>query len=157
MNKLKIYLDTSIISHLQAEDVPEKEAVTLKFWEELKENKYYVIISKLVLDEISLCHEPKLTMLYKYLSAIVFEEIKIDEIIEELGQKYVEEKIIPEKYKDDALHIAAATIAGCDVVLSWNFKHMVKYNTIIGVNGINKYKGYRELEILTPYSFVEEE
>ena len=55
---------------------------------------------------------------------------------------------------DDAYHLAVATIYNCDVVASWNFQHMVKYKTIIGVNGVNKMLGYKEIEILTPESMI---
>jgi predicted nucleic acid-binding protein len=47
VKKLKIYLDTSVISHLQHEDVPEKMKETLLFWEELKTGKYDVVTSDL--------------------------------------------------------------------------------------------------------------
>ena len=57
---------------------------------------------------------------------------------------------MPQKYQDDALHIALATYNEADAAISWNFKHMVKLKTIRGVNGINKLLGYKELEILTP-------
>ena len=157
MKKLKIYLDTSVISHLQVDDVPEKMDSTLKFWQEIKQEKYDIILSSLVLDEVGKCPEPKLSKLIEYLREIKFANIEITEDIEILAQKYIDEKIIPEKYDDDAVHIAAATINNCEVILSWNFKHMVKYKTIIGVNGINKYMGYRELEIMTPESIIWEE
>jgi predicted nucleic acid-binding protein len=51
MKKLKIYLDTSVISHLQAYDVPEKMAKTLKFWESLVDGDYEAYISELVIAE----------------------------------------------------------------------------------------------------------
>ena len=47
MNKIKIYLDTSVISHLEAEDTPEKMRDTLDFWRELEKDKYLVTISDL--------------------------------------------------------------------------------------------------------------
>ena len=43
---------------------------------------------------------------------------------------------------------------GCNAIVSWNFKHMVKLKTILAVNGINKYMGYGEIEILTPEAIV---
>lgn len=55
------------------------------------------------------------------------------------------------------MHISAATILGCHAIVSWNFKHMVKLKTIIGVYRINKYLGYHEIEIVTPMSMVGEE
>lgn len=77
--------------------------------------------------------------------------------VEELGDKYIQEKIIPNKFADDAYHIAVTSVYGCNVLASWNFQHIVKYKTIIGVNGVNKMLGYKEIEILTPESLVGEE
>ncbi|GAB6172395.1 hypothetical protein JCM15765_18730 [Paradesulfitobacterium aromaticivorans] len=53
MNKIKIYLDTSVISHLEAEDTPEKMQDTLQFWQELKNGKYIVTISDLTIAELT--------------------------------------------------------------------------------------------------------
>ena len=44
-----------------------------------------------------------------------------------------------------------------DALVSWNFKHMVKLKTIRGVNGINRMLGFKELEILTPQSWIQED
>ncbi len=77
--------------------------------------------------------------------------------LDQLAQAYIHHGIIPAKYEDDALHIAAASVNGCNIVVSWNFKHMVRAKTIFGVNGINKMLGYGELEILSPDSMVDEE
>jgi predicted nucleic acid-binding protein len=59
MKKLKIYLDTSVISHLQADDVPDKKAKTLQFWRFIEQGEYGVYISDLVAAEIEECPEPK--------------------------------------------------------------------------------------------------
>jgi predicted nucleic acid-binding protein len=54
MKKLRVYLDTSVISHLQHEDAPEKITNTLKLWEEIKSGKYTMVISDVTLDEIEI-------------------------------------------------------------------------------------------------------
>ena len=50
----------------------------------------------------------------------------------------------------DARHVAAATVAGADVILSWNFKHIVNYERIRKFNGVNALKGYSTIEIHSP-------
>ena len=57
--KVKIYLDTSVISHLQASDAPERMTDTLRLWEDLKAGIYEVVISDVTIDEINDCSEPK--------------------------------------------------------------------------------------------------
>ena len=57
--KLKVYLDTSVISHLMQEDVPEKMADTRKLWGMFRSGVYEVCLSTVTLQEIDDCSEPK--------------------------------------------------------------------------------------------------
>ena len=135
LKKLKIYLDTSVISYLDQPERLEKWEETKKFWSEIKLGKYDIYISDNVLKEIGNCSdEGKRDVLINYLSEIYYEDLEITREVEELAQKYIDNNLIPEKYRDDAEHIATATINNCDLVASWNFTHMVKYITIQGVN-----------------------
>ena len=56
---------------------------------------------------------------------------------------------------DDARHIAVATIMEVDIVVSWNFKHIVHYEKIMGYEGINLTRGYRSPRIHSPRELVE--
>lgn len=157
MKKTKLYLDTSVPSFLFADDSPEKRDVTTQFWEILKLGLYEIVISDILLTEISRSETPSSQELENKLAEIVVEIIAVNEDIFSLAQKYIEEGIIPQKYQDDALHIALATFNEADALISWNFKHMVKLKTIRGVNGINRMLGFKELEILTPQSWIQED
>ena len=82
MRKLKVYLDTSVISHLLQEDVPEKMADTRKLWEMFKAGKYDVYLSTVTLREIQKCSEPKKTQLIDRLNEIQFTTLDItDDIV----------------------------------------------------------------------------
>ena len=157
MKKLKIYLDTSVISHLQANDAPEKMVCTLKLWEEIKKGEYLVAISEVVISEIDDCPEPKKTALQQYLNELKYEKIVLNGDIVELANSYIAQKILPAKCLEDALHIAAATIHGCHAIISWNFKHIVNLKTFFGVNGVNKLFGYGEMFIAPPNEIAMEE
>lgn len=157
MKKLKIYLDTTIVSFLDAMDALEKREVTLQFWELAKKSEFQIVLSQLTLDELLRCKEQKRDILFDYLKEIEFDVLEITTEVELLAKKYLDEKIIPKKYEDDAYHLAVASVYQCDVIASWNFKHIVKYCTIIGVNGINKMLGYKEIGILSPESLIVEE
>ncbi len=74
----------------------------------------------------------------------------INDQMRELAQGYVQESIVPVRYVDDALHIAAAVYGGADVLVSWNFKHLVRRNTRLLVNAVNARHGLRNIEILAP-------
>jgi hypothetical protein len=55
------------------------------------------------------------------------------------------------------LHVAAATVAGADLILSWNFKHIVNFNRIRGFNSVNIRMGYRAMTILSPKEVSDED
>jgi hypothetical protein len=74
-----------------------------------------------------------------------------------LAGKYTGRKIFPQKYRDDGLHIAVATVHRLDVVVSWNLRHMVKLKTRQEVKAINLMEGYEEIEICTPLEVIESE
>jgi len=151
-----VYLDTSVISHLDQQDNPEYMQITKEFWKDVIAEKYDIYISDAVTTELDECPEPKRSMLFEFLSQINYKLINFNEQIIELAKRYVEEGIISDKFFDDAIHIAAATVYECDILVSWNFKHIVKVKTIQGVNGINKLIGYKEIQLVSPAMMLEE-
>ena len=68
MKKLRVYLDTSIISHLDAPDTPEKMEETIALWNEI--NQFDVFISDILIEELENCSEPKKSKLYEFLKDI---------------------------------------------------------------------------------------
>ncbi len=157
MKKLKIYLDTSVISHLQADDVPEKMAITHKFWVDLKNGKYDIFVSEVTKSEIADCPEPKKDLLANHLEELSYQTIELSEEITELAQRYLAQGVLPPKCLDDALHVAAATVVGCNAIVSWNFKHILKLRAFIGINGVNRMLGYGEVALVPPYELLEED
>ncbi len=156
MRKLKVYLDTSVISHLEQEDVSEKMEQTRKVWDILQTGKYEVVISDLVLAEINECKEPKRTLLKEYLSQINYERVEITEETEEIANEIINERILNPKSFDDCLHIASAILNDCNIIVSWNFKHMVNVDTINGVRRITFAKRYNNIDIYAPYVLLNE-
>lgn len=156
MRKLRIYLDTSVISHLAQEDVPEKMEQTRKLWEILKIGKYEVVISDLVLAEINECKEPKRNVLKEYLAEINYEKVEITEECEDIANEIINEGILNPKSFDDCLHISSAILNDCNIIVSWNFKHMVNVDTINGVRRITFAKRYNNIDIYAPYVLLNE-
>jgi hypothetical protein len=68
----------------------------------------------------------------------------------DLVTAYEARKILPPKYAADMRHIALATIASVDALVSWNFKHIVRLEKIRFFNAVNVESGYRFLNILSP-------
>lgn len=155
MRKLKVYLDTSLISHLKAEDTPEKMNDTLIFWKDIERGKYDVLISNVTLDELSECPEPKQSILLEYLGQVNYKLYSETEESLVLTEKYLSYGVLKEKSRDDLRHIALAVILECDYIVSWNFKHFVNITTINKVQAINKLLGYDEITILPPSMLLE--
>jgi hypothetical protein len=83
-----------------------------------------------------------------------YEKYEITEEMILLAEKYMEQKIVSENYRDDALHIAIATVSNVDVLVSWNFKHIVNLSKIKMFNSVNIREGYNALEIRTPQEVI---
>jgi hypothetical protein len=88
----------------------------------------------------------------KYLQFIEtgIELYKIDKDVEMLSEAYLSHKIVTKKFKNDLIHIALATVNNADILVSWNFKHIVHYEKIAKFNAVNLEYGYRSLVILSP-------
>lgn len=157
MRKFKVYLDTSVVSYLYQVDAPEKMQNTLDLWKLFKNKVYEVYISDIVIREISGCNEEKLKILLDYLDQIDYNIIETDEDTVELAGKFIDFGILKQKSFDDCQHIAAAILAGCDIITSWNFKHIVNVKTVRGVKVITTLEGYKDLLIYPPSVLIESE
>jgi predicted nucleic acid-binding protein len=74
-----------------------------------------------------------------------------------LAEKYIAENVVGETSLDDCKHIALATLAHADVLVSWNFRHIVNKTRIDGYNSVNLKLGYRLTDIRTPYEVINDE
>ena len=155
--KLKVYLDTSVISHLMQEDVPEKMADTRKLWEMFQNGVYDVCLSAVTLREVSDCPEPKRTELRNYLKQIQYSIFDITREVSEVARRIIDMGILTEKSFDDCQHIGVAVVNNCDCIVSWNFKHIVNIKTIRGVRSITNLQGYKPIEIWSPSVLLESE
>ena len=159
MKKTKIYLDTSIVSFLNADDAPHFKSITEEFFENYVKMKIYdVSVSDVVLDEINRNEkeERKLEMLNHIKNYdLPFEMFNAE--AERLAKIYVAEGVIPAKKFDDARHIGLATVKNFDILLSWNFKHLANFNKKNKVKLINEREGYfYPLDLLTPIQLIYE-
>ena len=157
MNKLKVYLDTSVISYLLQDDVPEKMADTRQLWKMFISKKYDVYLSTVTLEELKGCSEPKQSQLFDYLGQIDYTLVQINHSVTEVAQQIIEMGILSNKSYDDCQHIGAAIVSECDCIISWNFKHIVNIKTIRGIRAITNLKGHKPIEILNPSVLLESE
>ena len=78
------------------------------------------------------------------------EVLQLDAEAKDLAEAYVAAGVVSARMRVDAQHIAMATVASVDVLVSWNFKHIVNLQRIHGYNSVNLRKGYPMIEIRTP-------
>ena len=161
MRKLKIYLDTSVISFLYADDSPEKRDITVDFFDNYL-SQYDVYISNLVLAEINNTADKELkdaliNAIEKYSLQVLQIPENFQELIFSLARTYISEKVIPENKIDDAVHIAICTIFEFDILLSWNFRHIANIKKQMQVASVNKKEGYlKELFLFNPMEVIYE-
>ena len=155
MRKLKIYLDTSVINFVFADDAPEFKKITEDFFKLVKiGNNFDVYISDVVIHEIM-----KTDNIAKRDSLLsVIEECHVSRLpnnndleVSGLAEIYLNKGILPKEKIDDALHIAYAVVFEMDVLLSWNFKHLSNIKRERAVLSANLEQGYNyPIRIVTP-------
>jgi len=68
----------------------------------------------------------------------------------QLQAAYLSAGILTPKWADDALHVALATVTLCNVIISWNFRHIVHFQKVPQYNAVNVLNGYGTIAINTP-------
>jgi len=146
--KLKLYLDTSVLNAYLDVKNPYRQEITKQFWSKLE--NYQVFVSELTIREINAAQNEELR--HDLLELMKdFECLSVEgEEVRMLAEEYVLRGIIPVKYVTDAIHIAVATVNSLDILISWNYEHVVKLKTKRGVNAINALLGYNPIEIIDP-------
>lgn len=154
MRKLKLYLDTSVISYLKQDDSPERMADTLAFWKMLEHDVFDMYLSPVVLREVGKCYEPKRNILLKCLDRIDYILVAENKEIVDIAQEIIDLQILKDKSRDDALHIGAAIYSECDYIVSWNFKHLVNIKTVEGIRRLHYFEKNKTINIVTPSYFI---
>ena len=148
--KPRIYADTSVVGG--AEDIEFRDA-SRRLLEAFRRGDMTLVISELTLREL----EPAPAGVRDALGRIpteLIEVLPVSREAEDLASAYVADGAIGGRMRADALHIAIARV---DVLVSWNFKHIVNLTRIHAYNAVNLKRGHPLLEIRTPQEVVEDE
>jgi len=146
MVKKRIYIDTSVIGGCFDEEF---EIYSNQLFEEFASGKKRVVISDIVLFELEGAPENVQSVLTNVPEANI-EYVFLNEESIYLANAYLKEGVIFESSLSDARHIAIATVERADILVSWNFKHIVNINRIHLLNSVNLKLGYAMLEIRSP-------
>ena len=146
----RFYLDTSVIGGVFDTEFEEHSTILM---EKVKLGRVKAVISEITEREI-LKAKKEVRDFYTSLpsNSIEFIELTQDAII--LADTYIKEDVVGKTHRDDCFHIALATINRVDILVSWNFKHIVNIYRIRGYNSVNIKLGYPPLEIRSPKEIV---
>jgi len=146
MKKQRLYLDTSVFGGYF--DVEFME-FTSPLFDRILKGDFIILLSTILDEELEFAPE-RIKNLVKKLDKSYIEYLEDNAEAIELATDYVKEKVVGATSYSDCLHIALATIYQADILVSWNFKHIVNIERIRGYNAINIKNGYRQLEIRSP-------
>jgi predicted nucleic acid-binding protein len=155
MIKSTVYLDTSAINFLFADDAPEKKEITVDFFDNfIKLGIYDTCITEYVIAEINqTSNEAERERLLNVIENYPIEILAIEdtERVALLAQRYLIDGIMPPKKLFDALHVAFCVVSKIDYLVSWNFKHLANINRERRILAKNYELGYiHPLRIITP-------
>jgi len=144
--KLRIYIDTSVIGGCLDDEF--KDA-SMQLINKSRDGQIILVISDLT--ELELTDAPQeIQDIFDEIPEECIENAELSQEALSLVGKYISEGVISESKLADAEHIAIAAINRVDVLVSWNFHHIVNLKRIRGYNSVNLRYGYPLLEIRSP-------
>ena len=148
--KTKIYVDTSVIGGCLDEEF---EKYSNKFLLNSNVEEFIFVLSDITLLELEKAPE-KVKNIINKIPKHKLELVYLDKKSIELSNKYLKEKILTKRYLEDMQHIAIATVVKVNLLVSWNFKHIVNLKKIREFNAVNLKNDYGVLEIRSPREVV---
>ena len=153
MKRLHVYIDSSVIGGCEDSEFSED---SLALWRLFVKGDFVQVLSALTLRELQDAPDE--------VRSHILEVPEANQIILEvppeaydLAEAYLAHGIVGPGSHSDALHVALATIGRVDVLVSWNFKHIVNLGRIRSFNAVNLEQGYGLVEIRTPKEVLYEE
>jgi hypothetical protein len=149
---IRVYADTSVYGGVFDRAFADASGA---FFALVRGGRFALLVSDGVRQEIS--RAPRRVRqhfdeLLAYMSLVPF-----DHAVLRLRDAYVAAGIVGAQWADDAGHVAAATVGGAELIVSWNFKHIVHLDKIRLYNAVNALNGYRAIEIRSPAEVIEYE
>ncbi len=148
----QIYIDTSVVGGCEDEEFSDW---SIQLLEEFRQGLRIAVISDLTRRELEGAPEN----VRKILLCVPDTNVKnvfLKEEADALARNYIDDGVVSVKHIADAQHIAIASVERADILVSWNFKHIVNIDRIHAFNSVNLKYGYPLLEIRTPREVVHE-
>jgi predicted nucleic acid-binding protein len=141
-----MYVDTSVFGGTYDEQF---STPSQRFFEQVAEGRYIVLVSTITFGELQGAPD-RVRGIIERLPVGAVEEIPIDGEVRALAEAYIAARALGATMENDALHVAAATVARADAIISWNFKHIVNFDRILKFNGVNMMNGYSQISMHSP-------
>lgn len=146
-----LYVDTSVVGGMFDQAFEKGSAL---FWQQAREGRFRVLISPLVREELA--GAPTQVRRFFEDQVISFaESVDLTEEAEDLADAYLQANVVSKEYRDDALHVAVATISNARALVRWNYRHLVNVHREDAFNGVNLLQGYPTIRIVSPLEVVE--
>jgi hypothetical protein len=142
----RIYIDTSVIGGCFDDEFAEWSNGLIT---DFRTGIFQPLLSEVVAAEVTDAPE-SVQSVYAELVSLNAEILTVDESALGLAEEYQKRGILTTNFYDDGLHIALATVAEADLLVSWNFKHIVRFDKIRLFNAVNIEFGYKPLQIFSP-------
>jgi hypothetical protein len=143
---MRIYCDTSVYGGCFDDEF---RIWSENLWIDITAGKYRLLLSDIVVAELEQA-PGSVRAVIKRVPEKHLELIALDDESKALAAAYISEGIVSRTFFMDCQHIAIATVKMADVLVSWNFKHIVNFNRIRLYNAVNLKHGYRMLDIRSP-------
>jgi len=146
---IRVYAETSVFGGVFDDEFAGPSRL---FFDQVRSGRFRLVVSALIEAEL----EPAPSRVRRFYEEVfdLAEEVDIVPEALRLGQAYLDAGIVSLGRSEDALHVAIATVAGCSVIVSWNFRHIVHLEKVPLYNAVSVVKGYREIAIYSPLEVI---
>ena len=146
---MRIYADTSVFGGVFDVEFAEP---TKKFFSEIDAGRFTIVTSAIVEAEIEPAPQKIREFFARYEAVAEIAQVTHEMLL--LQQQYINSGVVTPKSAEDALHVAIATVTQCNLIVSWNFKHIVHFDKIRLFNAVNLREGYPIVDIRSPKEMV---
>ena len=150
MRKQKIYLDTCVFGGYYDKEF-QKHTRTL--FEKIENGEFEVYWSEIIARELRKAPQ-NVQEVENRIPKECITNIRVNEEVKRLSNQYIGMGIVSQKSLDDTLHIALATVHNIDMLISWNFKHIVHADKMKRYNAVSVMCGYKAIEIISPSNII---
>ncbi len=151
--RLRVYVDTSVIGGCGDDEF---KGPSTRIVQKFIFGEAIIVVSDVMIAELSGAPDGVQAVLRDIPPANV-EYVTLNDEATRLAEEYVRQGALSPRMIADAQHIAVATVARVDVLVSWNFKHIVNLDRIHKYNSVNLREGYALLEIRSPQEVLQDE